>query len=102
MSTKLNTHSGGADISARRTSTQSLHMLPIHLLSERPDVTTADLLALSPGPIIACDCYVQGAESWQEADWGSMKFRAPPMGVFPAKGLALAKGGMVWIAWYHL
>jgi hypothetical protein len=45
-------------------------MLPIHLLSERPDVTTDDLLALSPGPIIACDCYVQGAESWQAVDGG--------------------------------
>lgn len=45
-------------------------MLPIHLLSERPDATTDDLLALWPGPIIACDCYVQGAESWQAVDGG--------------------------------
>lgn len=45
-------------------------MLPIQLLSERPDVMPDDLLTLSPGPIIACDCYVQGAESWQAVDGG--------------------------------
>ena len=37
----------------------------IHLLSERENVTAAELLELSSGQVIACDCYVQGAESWQ-------------------------------------
>ncbi len=36
----------------------------IYLLSERPNVDPSDLLALHDGPIIACDCYVVGAEHW--------------------------------------
>lgn len=39
--------------------------LPIQLLSERPNVAPTDLLDLHDGPIIACDCYVIGAEHWQ-------------------------------------
>lgn len=39
--------------------------LPIQLLSERPNVAPPDLFDLHDGPIIACDCYVIGAEHWQ-------------------------------------
>jgi hypothetical protein len=40
-------------------------LLPIQLLSERPNVAPKDLLDLHDGPIVACDCYVIGAEHWQ-------------------------------------
>ena len=45
-------------------------MRPIVLLSQRPDVSPADLLALSSGPIVACDCYVRGAEDWAPVPGG--------------------------------
>ena len=44
--------------------------LPIHLLSQRPDVSESDLVSLYDGPVIASDCYVVGAESWDDVIGG--------------------------------
>jgi hypothetical protein len=44
--------------------------IPIHLLSQRPNVSPDDLLALHDGLVIACDCYVAGAETWDEVPGG--------------------------------
>ena len=40
-------------------------MLPIHLSKDSKNLKTDELFTLSTGPIIACDFYVEGAETWQ-------------------------------------
>jgi hypothetical protein len=52
-----------------------MHPRPIHLLSERPNVAADDLLALHAGPVIACDCYVVGAEEWAVVPGGFARGR---------------------------
>ena len=49
--------------------------LPIHLLSQRPNVTEQELLELHPGPVVACDCYVVGAELWEVVPGGFARGR---------------------------
>ena len=44
--------------------------LPIRLLSQRPEVFAPELLSLYDGPVITADCYVVGAESWNEVTGG--------------------------------
>lgn len=45
-------------------------MLPIHLPKDSKNLTVDELLTLSKGPIIACDFYVEGAETWQQVPGG--------------------------------
>lgn len=44
--------------------------VPIHLLSQRPNVSESELLSLFGGAVIATDCYVVGAESWDSVIGG--------------------------------
>jgi hypothetical protein len=42
----------------------------IRLLTQRPDVNPGYLRRLHRGPVVACDCYVQGAERWTRVPGG--------------------------------
>ena len=50
-------------------------MLPIHLSKNSKNLTTDELLALSTGPIIACDFHVAGAEAWHPVMGGYARGR---------------------------